>query len=109
VQRNATFWEEVIDENGLEVGNDGQPIHHWTREDHEREVGIDLTLANRLVPKWFILAHNHSTGSDRAVTEWEVEADRQEEADHRRVVGWNVPVAEAAEKLRAELAKETAL
>jgi hypothetical protein len=35
VQQNATFWEEVIDENGLEVGNNGQPTHYWTREDHE--------------------------------------------------------------------------
>jgi endonuclease/exonuclease/phosphatase family metal-dependent hydrolase len=28
VQRNAVFWEGVIDENGLEIGNDSRPTHH---------------------------------------------------------------------------------
>ena len=28
VQRNAAFWEDVIDENGLDVGNDGQPTNY---------------------------------------------------------------------------------
>jgi hypothetical protein len=28
-QRAATFWEEIIDEHGLEIGNDdNQPTHH---------------------------------------------------------------------------------
>jgi hypothetical protein len=31
VQPDAAFWEEVTDENGLEVGNDAQPTHYWTR------------------------------------------------------------------------------
>jgi endonuclease/exonuclease/phosphatase family metal-dependent hydrolase len=47
VPRNATFREDVIDENGLEIGNDGRATHHWTREGHEGESVIDLTLANR--------------------------------------------------------------
>jgi len=46
VQRNATFWEDVIDENGLEIGNDTRATHHWAREGHEGESVIDLTLAN---------------------------------------------------------------
>jgi len=45
-QRNAAPWEEVIDENVLEIGNDGQSTHHWTREGHEGKSVIDLTLAN---------------------------------------------------------------
>ena len=45
-QQNAAFWEEVVDENGLEIGNDGQSTHHWTREGHEGELVLDLTLAN---------------------------------------------------------------
>ena len=89
VQRNATFWEDVIDENGLEIGNDGRATHHWTREGHEGESVIDLTLANRPRPKWAILADNHPTGSDHEVIEWELEADTQGEADHERVVRWN--------------------
>jgi len=37
VQRDAAFWADVIDENGLEIGNDGEATHHWTREGHEGE------------------------------------------------------------------------
>jgi hypothetical protein len=112
-QRNAAFWEEVIDEKGLEIGNDGQSTHHWTREGHEGESVIDLTLANRPMTKWSILADDHATGSDHEVIEWEVEVDRQEEADHATVVGWNLAAmtekdAEAAEKLWTELAMERA-
>jgi len=110
LQRNATSWETLIDENGLEVGNDGQCTHYWTREDYKGESVIDLTLANRLITNWFILADDHATGSDQDVIEWEVDAHRQEEADHERAVGWNLAEmtkedAEDAEKLLAELAK----
>jgi hypothetical protein len=113
VQRDAAFWEDVIDENGLEIGNDGRPTHHWTREDQEGESVIDLTLANRPIVKWTILADDHATGSDHEVIEWEVGVDRQEEADHETVVGWNLAAmtetdVEAAGKLWAELAKERA-
>jgi len=44
--QSATFWEGVIDEKRLEVGNDGRPTDHWTRVDQEGESVIDLTLAN---------------------------------------------------------------
>jgi len=113
VQRDAVFWDSVIDENGLEIGHHGRPTNHWTIEDLESESVIDLTLANRPIVKWTILADNHATGSDHVVIEWEVGVDRQEEADHERVVGWNLAAmtekdAEAAEKLWRELAKERA-
>ena len=113
MQRDAAFWEDMIDENGLEFGNDGRPTQHWTREDHEGESVIDLTLANRTTVKWTILADDHTTGSDHEVIEWEVGVDRQEEADHERVVGWNLAAmiekaVEAAGKLWAELGKERA-
>jgi hypothetical protein len=87
VQWNATFWEEVIDVNRLEIGNDGRATHQWTREGHEGRSVIDLTLANRPITKLSTLADDHATGSDHKVIECEVEADRQEEADHERVVG----------------------
>ena len=106
-QRDAAFWEPVIDENGLEIGNDGRSTHYWAREDHEGESVIDLTLANQPIMRWTILADDHATGSDHEVIKWELEVDRQEEADHKRVVGWNLaamtePDLEAAEKLWRE-------
>ena len=107
------FWKDVIDENGLEIGNDGRATHHWTRGGHEVESVIDLTLAKRPRTMWSILADVHAMGSDPDVIEWEVEADRLVEADHKRVIGWNLAAsteedAEAAEKLLMELAKERA-
>ena len=113
MQRDAAFWEDVIDEIGLEIGNDGRPSHHWTREDQDGESVIDLTLANRPIVKWTILADDHATGFDHEVIEWEVGVVRQEEADHERVVGWKLAAitekdVEAAGKVWAELAKERA-
>jgi len=113
VQRDAAFWEDVIDENRLQIGNNGEATHHRTRERHEGESVIDLTLANRPITKWSILADDHTTGSDHEVIEWEVEVDRQEEAGLERVVGWNIAPtteedAKAAEMLQTELAKERA-
>ena len=95
----------MIEENGLEIGNDGRATEHWTREGHEGESVIDLTLANRPITMWAILADDHE------VIEWEVEADRQEEAKHERVAVWNLAAkmeenAEVAEKLWTEIAKE---
>jgi len=113
VQRDAALSEDVIDENGLEIGNNGEATRHWTREGHEGESVIDLTAANQLITKWSILADDHATGSDHEVIEWEVEVDRQAEAGHNREVGWNLAAmteedAKAAEKLWMELAKERA-
>ena len=70
VQRDATFWEDVIDEHGLEIGNDGRATHHLTREGHEGESVFDLTLANQPITKYSTLSDNHSTGSDHEVIEW---------------------------------------
>ena len=85
--RDVTFWEDVNDENGLEIGNDGRATHHWTRGVHEGESVINLTLANRPITTWSILADDHATGSNHKVIESEMQADRQEEADNDRVVG----------------------
>ena len=79
----------MIDENGLEIGNDGRHTYHWTREDQEGESVIDLTLANRPILRGTILADDHATGSDHEVIEWEVGVVRPDEADHERVVAWN--------------------
>jgi hypothetical protein len=95
----------MIDKNGLEIGNDGEATHQWTREGHEGEPVIDLTLANHPITKLSILADDdHATGSDHEGIEWEVEVDRQEQAGHQRVVGCNLATmteedAKAAEKL----------
>jgi len=83
VQWDAAFWEDVIDENGLEIGNDdGEVTHHCTTDGHEGESVIDLMLVNRPITQWSILANDHATGSDHEVIEWEVEVVRQEEAGH---------------------------
>jgi len=65
VQLDAAIWEDLIDKNGLEIGNDGRPTHHWTREDHEGKLGIKLTLGNRPIQKWTILTNDHAAGSDQ--------------------------------------------
>jgi endonuclease/exonuclease/phosphatase (EEP) superfamily protein YafD len=45
-QHAATFWEEIIDEHGLEIGNHEKPTHHGARNGEEGESTIDLTLAS---------------------------------------------------------------
>jgi len=113
MQRNSALWEDVIDENGLEIGNDGRPTDNWTRQDQEGESVIDLTLGNRPIVMWTILANDHGFGSDHEIIEWYVEVDMQEEPDHERVVGWNSAAmtekdVDAVEMLWMELAKERA-
>jgi hypothetical protein len=46
-QHAVTFWEEIIDEYGQEIGNDDRPTHHWARNSEEGQSTIDLTLATR--------------------------------------------------------------
>jgi hypothetical protein len=106
-QRDATFWEEIIDEHGLEIGNDDQPTHHWARNGEEGESTIDLTLASRPITRWTILDGRHATRSDHEVIEWEFSVYKQEEADHVQVIGWNLAAMskedeKAAEKLWKE-------
>jgi macrodomain Ter protein organizer (MatP/YcbG family) len=112
-QHDATFWEEILDEYGLEIGNDDRPTHHWARNGEEGESTIDLTLATRLITRWTTLDRSHATGSDHEVIEWEFNVDEQEEADHMQVIGWNLAAVskedeEAADKLRRELEIERA-
>jgi len=107
-QRDTTFWEEILDEHGLENGNDDQPTHHWARNGEEGETTIDLTLASRPITRWTILDGRHATGSDHEVIEWEFSVDKQEEADHVQVIGWTLAAMskedeKAAEKLWKEL------
>jgi len=113
-QRDATFWEEIIDEHGLEIGNDDdRPTHHWARNSEEGESTIDLTLATQPITQWTTLGGSHATGSNHEVIEWEFNVDKQEEADHVQVIGWNLAAMsqedeEAAEKLWRELERERA-
>jgi len=46
-QCDAMFWEEIIDEYTLEIGNDDRPTHPWAKSSEEGELTIDLTLATR--------------------------------------------------------------
>jgi len=103
----------VIDENGLQIGNDGRSTHYGTREALVGESVIALTLANQPIAKWSILADDHTTGSAHEGIEWDVVVNSQEEADQVRVVEWNLAAmtakdGAAAEKQWTELAKERA-
>jgi len=44
-QCDMTFWEHIIDEYGLAIGNDDRPTHHWARNGKEGKSTIDHTLA----------------------------------------------------------------
>jgi hypothetical protein len=57
----------VIDENGLEIGNDGRPTAQWGRKVQEGESVIDRTLAGGPLGKWTIPSDDHATGSDNEV------------------------------------------
>jgi hypothetical protein len=71
------LWEEVFNENGLYVGNDGHPTNFRTKENHEGDSVSELTLANRLIMKWYIQVDDHATGTDHGDMEWEEAIDRQ--------------------------------
>jgi hypothetical protein len=88
--RDATYWEEIIDEHGLVIGNDDRPTHYWTRHNSMGESITDLTLGNRPLRKWMIQDWSHPTGSNHEIIEWESEMEKQEEAGGTQVVGWNL-------------------
>jgi hypothetical protein len=69
VRRDTACWEDVIDENGLEIGNIGRPTKPWTVEDQESESVIDLTLKNGPIVIWMVLGDDHTTASDHEVIE----------------------------------------
>jgi hypothetical protein len=104
-QRDATLWEEIIDEHGLQIGNeDDQPTHHWARNGKEGKSTIDLTLAIRPITQWTTLGGSRATGSGHEEIECAFNVAKQEEADHVQVIGWNLAAMskedeEAAEKL----------
>jgi len=107
-QCDATFWEEIIDLCGLEIGNDDEPTHHWAWNGEEGESTIDLTLTNRPIMQWTILDGRQATSSDHKVIRSQFSVDMQDEADNVQVIGWNFAAMskkdeEAAEQLWKEL------
>jgi len=89
-RRDAAYWEDIINEHGLVIGNDDQPTYHWTRNESEGESIIDLTLVNRPFVKWTMLDGSHVTGSDHEIIQWEVAMEKQQEAEGTHVVGRNL-------------------
>jgi len=89
-RRDATYWEEIIHEHGLVIGNDNRPTHYWMRHDSMGESVIDRTLANRSFGKCMILNGSHAIGSDLKMKKSELEMENQEEAGGTQVVGWNL-------------------
>jgi len=88
-QRDATYWEDIMDQHGPLIGNDNRPTNHWTRHDSMGESIIDLTLANRAFGKWIILDGSHATASDHEIIEQELEMENYGEAGGTQVVEWN--------------------
>jgi len=72
-QRKAAFWEVVIDQNALEIGNDSRSTHYGSTGEHYSEWVFNLTLLNQPILKWTIVVDHHDTGSDHKVTACEVE------------------------------------
>ena len=69
MQRNAAFRKDVIDYNGSLVRNGGYPTYSLISDNHQGKSVSDLTLANRPIPEWFIMAHDHATRSVHKVIE----------------------------------------
>jgi len=63
-QRDARFWDQIIDEHGLVIGNQDGATHYWTRHDSMGESILDLTQAHRPFGKSIILDRSYATGSD---------------------------------------------
>jgi hypothetical protein len=72
-QRTAAFWEVVIDQNALEIGNDSQSTHYGSTGEHYSEWVFNLTLLNKPILKWTIVMDHHDTGSNHKVTACDVE------------------------------------
>jgi len=63
-RRDTAYWEDIIHEHGLLIGNDDRPSHHCTRNECEGWSIIDPTSADRKFGKWTILDGSHIIGSD---------------------------------------------
>jgi hypothetical protein len=111
-KRDVTFWEQIIDEHRLEIGNDDdRPTQHWARNGEKGESTIDQTLPTQPIMRWTTLGGSQDTGSDHEVIEWVYNVAKQEAADHLQVIGWNLAAMstedeDAAEKLWRELERE---
>jgi len=108
--REDSYWEEIVNQHRLGIGNDDWPTHYWTRNESKGVSIIDLTLPNQPLRKWTIWDGNHPTGSDHENIECEVDMARQEKAGGPQVVGWNLAAIlqedqEQAEKLWREWAR----
>jgi len=112
-RRAATYWELIIDEHWLDIGNNDRHAHYWTSHDSTAESVIHLTLANRIFGKWMIVDGCYATGSEHQIIEWELEMEKQEEAGGTQVIRWNIAAmlqeeVEVAEKMWRERVKERA-
>jgi hypothetical protein len=89
-RRDPTYWEEIIEEHTLVIGNNDQPTNYWMRQNRMGQSVIDLTLAIRPFRKWMFLDGIHAPGYDHEIIVWELDMEKQEEAGGTHVVGWNL-------------------
>jgi hypothetical protein len=108
-RRNATFWEELIEDKALMV---------WNTEDATRLGGtnhsiIDLTLSSPNIElNWSIAGEEDAIGSDHEVIVWEILGQTAVGGVSKDTTGWDISswmaagksgeVREAAERKRAE-------
>jgi len=111
--RDATYWEEIIDEPGLVIVYDHQPTDYWTRHNSMGGSVIHLTLANLPFGEWMILDGSHTTQLDHMIIEWILEMENHDEEGGTEVVRWNLAArsqedVEVAEQLWRQQAKDRA-
>lgn len=99
---DETFWEDNIDEQGLEIGNINPPTHRSAANCKQGESILDLTIDSQLMMKWTILDRRHSTRSYCEVIWWEFSHDTQEVMDHMHVMAWNLAAMTTQDKKAAK-------
>jgi hypothetical protein len=50
-QCEQTIWEQILDEYRLDIVNDNQPTHHYTRTGAEGDATMDLTMDNQQITR----------------------------------------------------------
>jgi hypothetical protein len=85
-RRNATFWEEIIEQHRLVIWNSEEATRSGPNTD--RISIIDLTLASPDVEMNWSLLRDESTGSDHEVICWELL--EEEMTDGGIMTGWNI-------------------
>lgn len=97
-----TFWEHIVNQHALQIGNNDQSTPHWARNGEEYESTMDVTLAKQPIKQWTILDVRHTTCSDHVLIEWQLCVDMQEVAYLVQVIQCNLAAMVQEEKQAAK-------